>query len=641
MKGGFDLSAPKKKQSKGIFETSILIYYLTKFSGFIYRTFLAGFFGWIFTSYEALSAKFSSSLLVQKAKKLSKYRVFHFGRKIKRYTAQTYEKSFFLNQLRNVSMRMLKAKVNTYGLFFFSYGFYLIAIQFIRRNYSVLPGSFLLREVLVGCICIGGGFFMFFSKRSLANAVYDSTFLRWLLFDCIGFPTLDLAEAAQSEVKRGFNLSFIFGMLFAFLSIFVEPLLIFFTIILSALLFMVFLSPESGVIMVFFALPFASTVQLFVFICLIFFSYLLKLICGRRLLRFHLVDFAAIGFLWFVIFGGIFTIDESSFLKMLVMACFMGMYFVIKNSISSPAMVKRCLYALVSSSAFVAAYGIYQNYAGILSAEWQDIEVFWELKGRVVSVFGNPNVLGEFLILIFPITLALMATAKRSHERFFLFTVSLINCWCLVFTWSRGAWLGCIISTALFLCVSSRYFFTAGVLSLPWVAAIFSLKGDSAVLTRLTNFSDSSTSYRVSIWRGVFSMLQDIGPYGIGIGEGAFRKMYPVYSLAGIEAAPHAHNLYLQIAVEMGMFALAAFFTFIFLYAQFSLSFCKSAMSRSNKLICLGIFSGVLALLIQGLTDYVWYNYRIFLLFWMIIGLGVAHVCAAKNTEEEMDTIYF
>ena len=136
-------------------------------------------------------------------------------------------------------------------------------------------------------------------------------------------------------------------------------------------------------------------------------------------------------------------------------------------------------------------------------------------------------------------------------------------------------------------------------------------------------------------------MLEDIGLYGIGIGEGAFKKVYPIYALAGIEAAPHSHNLYLQIAVEMGVFALLFFFVFIFMFTQFSFSFCKNAMSRSNKLLCMGIFSGVAALLIQGLTDYVWYNYRIFLLFWVIVGLGVAHVYTAKNTEEESDGIYF
>ena len=136
-------------------------------------------------------------------------------------------------------------------------------------------------------------------------------------------------------------------------------------------------------------------------------------------------------------------------------------------------------------------------------------------------------------------------------------------------------------------------------------------------------------------------MLEDFWVCGIGVGEEAFRNIYPIYALAGVEVAPHAHNLYLQIAVELGMFALIVFLAFIFLYAQFSFSFCKSAMSHSNRKICLGIFCGILAFLIQGLTDYVWYNYRVFLLFWMIVGLGVAHVFTAKDTDEEMDHLYF
>ena len=113
--------------------------------------------------------------------------------------------------------------------------------------------------------------------------------------------------------------------------------------------------------------------------------------------------------------------------------------------------------------------------------------MFFEIKGRVVSTFENPNVLGEFLILVFPITLALMAAANHSYERFFLFAISLLNGWCLIFTWSRGAWIGCIIATALFLCVSSKYFFTAGLLSLPCVGAAVYWKHDSLILSRLTD----------------------------------------------------------------------------------------------------------------------------------------------------------
>ncbi len=634
------MSVRKKKQSKGIFENSVLIYYLTKFSGFVYNTFLTGFFGWLFTAYDSFSNGFGSSAFARKVKTVSNYRIFHWARKVKRYTALTYERSLFLSWVRGLSTRFLLSRLNTFGLFFFSYGFCLMIIQFIKK-YSEYAGELVLRELIVGCVFVVGGFVMLLSKKNLANAVYESKFLCWILFDCLGFPIINLAEATKNEVKSGFNMPFIFAMLFGFMSIFIEPLLLFFAIILFVLLVAMISSPESGVILILFALPFMSTVQLFIFICLIFISYILKLICGRRLWRFHLIDFSVFGFLAFLVFGGIVTVDGSSLPKMLLMVSFMGMYFVIKNIINSPAMVKRCLYALVISSAVVSVYGIYQNYFGALSTKWQDMEMFFEIKGRVVSMFDNPNVLGEFLILIFPITLALMATSKLSYERFFLFAIAMMSCWCLVFTWSRGAWIGCMIATVLFLCISSKYFFTAGLLSLPWVGAFVWLKRDSLILTRLTSFGDSSTSYRLGIWKGVLRMLEDVGLFGIGIGEEAFKKIYPMYALTGIEAAPHAHNLYLQIAVEMGVFALIAFLIFIFLFAQFSFSFCKSAMNRSNKLLSLGIFCGVLALLIQGMTDYVWYNYRVFLLFWMIVGLGVAHVCSAKNTEEEMEDVYF
>lgn len=634
------MSVRKKKHSKGIFENSVLIYYLTKFSGFVYNTYLAGFFGWLFTAYDSFSNGFGSSAFARKVKMVSNYRVFHWARKVKRYTALTYERSLILSWVRGLSTRFLLSRLNTFGLFFFSYGFCLIIIQFVKK-YSEYAGELVLRELIIGCIFVVGGFVMLLSKKSLANAIYESKFLCRILFDCLGFPIINLAEATKNEVKSGFNMPFIFAMLFGFMSIFIEPLLLFFAIILFVLLVAMISSPESGVVLILFALPFMSTVQLFIFICLIFISYILKLICGRRLWRFHLIDFSVFGFLAFLVFGGIVTVDGSSLPKMLLMVSFMGMYFVIKNIINSPAMVKRCLYALVISSAVVSVYGIYQNYFGALSTKWQDMEMFAEIKGRVVSMFDNPNVLGEFLILIFPITLALMATSKLSYERFFLFAISMMSCWCLVFTWSRGAWIGCMIATVLFLCVSSKYFFTAGLLSLPWVGAFVWLKRDSLILTRLTSFGDSSTSYRLGIWKGVLRMLEDVGLFGIGIGEGAFKKIYPMYALTGIETAPHAHNLYLQIAVEMGVFALIAFLIFIFLFAQFSFSFCKSAMNRSNKLLSLGIFCGVLALLIQGMTDYVWYNYRVFLLFWMIVGLGVAHVCSAKNTEEEMEDVYF
>ena len=113
------MSGYKKKRSGGILETSMLIHYLTKFFEFVYRTFLAGILGWLFTSYEIFADAFSSSVLVRKIKALSNYRIFHLARRIKRYVALTYERSFFLSHIRDLSMRFLTAKLNMFGLFFF------------------------------------------------------------------------------------------------------------------------------------------------------------------------------------------------------------------------------------------------------------------------------------------------------------------------------------------------------------------------------------------------------------------------------------------------------------------------------------------------------------------------------------------
>lgn len=592
------------------------------------------------TSYDKMTKGFSSSFIVTKVRDFSKTRGMGIFKNATRFIAKSYERSVFLSAIRGLSYGVLTSQINTFGLFFFSYGFY-AALIYLLKNYTFSVESANPYSLFLGIIVMFLGLIMFFSKKNVARALYESRAMRLILFDFLGLRILTVAEAANNEVKKSFNVPFILGMVFGVISIFVEPIYVMATLAVLVLAAIVLSSPEAGIILIFLALPFLETMHLAAVLCLILVSYVLKLICGRRILRFHLVDFSVLAFLAFVFFGGVYTVDDSSFRKMLVFICFMLSYFVVRNLISSPPFVRRCLYALTISATLVSIYGLYQNFFGSLSTTWQDTAVFSEIKGRVVSTFANPNVLGEYIILIFPIILALMASAKRANERFALLIAAALNCACLVFTWSRGAWLGFAVSIVLFLCVSSKYFFTAGLLSIPVLGTAIYFGMDSSIIRRITSFGDSSTSYRLGIWEGVLRMLQDVGFYGIGIGEGAFARIYPAYALSGIETAPHSHNLYLQITVETGIFSLLAFLCFIFTFAQCTFSFCKNAMNRTNKSICLGIFCGILAFLIQGMTDYVWYNYRIFLLFWMLAGLGVAHVYASKNTDEESEHFYF
>jgi O-antigen ligase len=290
---------------------------------------------------------------------------------------------------------------------------------------------------------------------------------------------------------------------------------------------------------------------------------------------------------------------------------------------------------LVASAGIVAAYGIFQQITGTASSVWLDTEMFSDISGRVVSTFENPNMLGNYLIMIIPICAAFLFSSKSSRGVVSFGIPLMLMLFCLVFTWARGAWLGLIFAAFVFIFIMGRHAVTLtalGIIAIPFLPFVL----PDSILNRfmsIGNLGDSSTSYRVYIWRGSLNMARDFFTGGIGVGEGAFREVYPYYSLSGIEAAPHSHNLFLQIMIELGFLGLVLF-TFICVFLVLGVfTKIKGTLSVRVKLVAGGCLCGTLAALAQGMTDYIWYNYRVFFIFWALIGLS----CAIMRLNTEKD----
>ena len=114
-----------------------------------------------------------------------------------------------------------------------------------------------------------------------------------------------------------------------------------------------------------------------------------------------------------------------------------------------------------------------------------------------------------------------------------------------------------------------------------------------------------------------------------GIGVGSFNLVYPIYSYNAAYAY-HSHKIFLQIFIEMGIVGFSVFIGIVFLYIQKMYYGVKNTINK-NRYIGAVILGGFVGFLIQGFADYLWFDYRIILLFWMIIGLGIAAV--KVNTE--------
>ncbi len=277
----------------------------------------------------------------------------------------------------------------------------------------------------------------------------------------------------------------------------------------------------------------------------------------------------------------------------------------------------------VFSGLLVSAFGIYQRFFGDdIGHAWLDEEMFGDISVRVYSTLGNPNVLGEYLLLMIPLCAALLWTRKTALSRLYYLGTLGVMLVCMLFTQSRGCWLGLILAAAVFAVFVDKRLVILGIVAmflLPFVMP----ESIIARFSSIGNVNDSSTSYRLYIWLGTIKMLRDFGIYGIGLGSDAFNKIYPFYSYSSI-IAPHSHNIYLQLLCESGITGLAVFLATMLVSLKKMFLTALTDKKGFAGVVSVGIVSGLLGFLMQGAFDYVWYNYRVFLLFWIVIAIGIS-----------------
>ena len=293
------------------------------------------------------------------------------------------------------------------------------------------------------------------------------------------------------------------------------------------------------------------------------------------------------------------------------------------RSVDTRAQLDALVAVLVAVGAAVACYGIlqYRFRWGYQSAAWVDEDMFSSIMFRVSSTLQNPNMLGQYFILMIPLGGAKLLTAKGTWRKLFYFACCAAMCVCVILTFSRGAWLGLLFAGLVFFVVlEPRLLFLAPLALL----ALWRVMPATVIdrFTSIGDLTDRSTSYRVSIWLGTIAMLRD-GYWltGIGPGEGAFNEIYPFYSYHEI-VAPHSHNLFLQMVVDAGVAALLAFLWLLLRYFRTLGHALWREADKTSRLMQIAFASGTLGFLVQAMTDYSFYNYRVMLLFWAYLATG-------------------
>jgi O-antigen ligase len=607
-------------------------------SAWLYALILNSAIGRYLTGYkkttEALSDGFLHRSLRSKRKRSNRLS-FRFRQKL----SAIIEKSFFCRLVTAIERELLQCSLNSYGIFLLFFGCFSIIAHYVPSNLVTERAH--ISYLITGGALVLASLPLFASTRSLAYSLRTSRVFSWLLIDTLGIAEERFRSYREKGTER-YVAAFICAFSIGALTFLYSPQLILSVIGIVLLILMILRDPEIGMLLSVALCPFMTlterpTLSLLLLVALSLFSFVVKLLCGKRVWCWEPTDAAVLLLILLYVFGGIVTRGgRASLYSALTYAALMSIYFMIANLVRSQDGVRRLIRVLIGSCTLVALMGLWQHFFTTVEVAYLDLSLFADLGGRIYATWENPNMLAEYLVLLMPLVLARLCTKGRVLRGFGYAICLILLGACLVFTWSRGAWLGAVVSLFLFLlCLNHRALSFAVVAALP-VATLLPFIPERITRRFLSigNLADSSVLYRVNLWEGIKRMLSEHWFAGVGVGENAFCTVYSHYALPGIESAMHAHSLYLQLLCNFGVVGVIVFAVTMLSWLRHALEYYRYGEWRGPRLVVLGGVLGIFALLIMGLFDDIFYNYRIFFMFWAVMGLVTAQLRVGERQSE-------
>ncbi len=331
----------------------------------------------------------------------------------------------------------------------------------------------------------------------------------------------------------------------------------------------------------------------------------------------------------------LFLYSFKGFCKSLV---YLGFYITFIHYIKdNRGKIKYILLAIAAVVMAESVLAFHQNFLSVSEISgWQDMsrlnpeEVMTRVYGSLKPY--NPNLFGGYMLAALPSTLILIYLPllnkhyKTAGVGFVCFLLAAVS---IVLTGCRGAYLGLVtefiilaLITYKFLKPFYRKVFTA--IAAGFTALVFfTVISISALRARVFSIfamrGDSSNSFRFNVYNSCVDMFKDNFLLGIGVGNQNFREIYGLYMKTGFDALS-AYNIYLEIAVESGIFALLAFVGFLICNIKRCVQFIMRRKNADVIYLSIALVS-LSGILVHGLVDTVFFRPQIQFIFWIMIGI--------------------
>ena len=277
----------------------------------------------------------------------------------------------------------------------------------------------------------------------------------------------------------------------------------------------------------------------------------------------------------------------------------------------------KIITTIVFAGTLLGLHGLYQYIVGVdVNPAWVDVESSPDVRARVYSVFMNPNVFAEYLVMVIPMAVGLFWYNKKPFKKILFLGSAGVMALSLLFTGSRGGWIGFAFSAFVFiLLVDIRLLLLAVPVG---VGGIFFLPPSIFIrIKSIFNLADSSNAHRFRTWDYDIKIIKENFSVGVGLGYEPFKDAFGTHTRT--LNSLHAHNTFLEITAELGIVGIVSFAFLIFMIFKYGILKLIKSDDKYMKYIGAGIMSGLAGVLMHGMVETILYIPKIIMMFWLMV----------------------
>jgi len=250
----------------------------------------------------------------------------------------------------------------------------------------------------------------------------------------------------------------------------------------------------------------------------------------------------------------------------------------------------------------------------------------------------HPNLSGGAMAWLLLPTVALALWAGQRRMQTLAAATALLVGLTLLLSQSRGAWLGAALALLVMPVLRYRRWWIVLLVVAAGAAAVLAWGPDrlQGLLFPAMASDEISTNFntlpgRLDLWTRALAILHDFGLAGAGPGqfEPLVMVLYPPFFTGLLGGFQHAHNLYLQAAVDFGVPGLVALIALLLGSGASIVAVARRGSSRRAAdqpltALAIGLFGSLLALAAHGMVDAPLVAPRGYALAFALLGMAAA-----------------